>query len=89
MFRRISTEQMLAARHVQAVVNMACLDALCDSIMAAGTAAGTAGNRAAAGTRIGVGVHSGGIMPPIFTGPGGWQSYMQGDVRLGQPTIGR
>jgi hypothetical protein len=89
MFRRIGTEQVLAARHEQAVANMDCLDALCNSIIAAGTAAGTVGNRAAAGARVGVGVRSGGIMPPIFTGPGGWQSYMRGDVRLGQPTIGR
>jgi len=83
MFRRIGTEQVLAARHEQAVANMACLDAMCNSIIAAGTA----GNMAAAGARRGVGVRSGGIMAPIFTGPGGWRSYTQGQVRLGQPII--
>jgi hypothetical protein len=89
MFRRISAEQRMAARHAEAQADMACLDALCNSIIAAATAAGTAGNRAAAGVRIGGGVRSGGIMPPIFTGPGGWHSYMHGDVRLGSPTMGR
>ena len=42
MFRRIRAEQKLAARHAEAVYSMACLDALCNSIIAAGTAAGTA-----------------------------------------------
>ncbi len=87
MFRRIGTEQMLAARHAEASANMACLDALVDSIIAAGTAAGTAGNQGP--VAIGGGVRAGGIMPPIFTGPGGWRSYMRGDVRLGSPIIGR
>ncbi len=49
-------EQRMAPRHAEAQANMVCLDACPSVLIAAGTAAGTAGNQVAAGARIGGGV---------------------------------
>jgi hypothetical protein len=82
MFRRIPAELAVAYRRAEARANLAALDALCDSIVAQATAAGSSGGQ------IGVfqGPGGGAVLPPIFTGPGGWRSFVHGRVRFGQPS---
>jgi hypothetical protein len=75
-FRRIRTEQNTMLRRAEAQANMACLDVLCDSIAA--SAPGTASNNPVV---VGGRIRSGGVLPPISTGPRAWSSYERGRVR--------